>query len=88
MLGRESAEPMILAEQAGSCRAASGSWRWGRCCSDPRLEHVTRQLGVFAGFRLTIVCMLPVALALSGTSEQRHLTTGTTRRAPPHAQGE
>jgi hypothetical protein len=69
MLGRESAEPMILAEQAGEL---SGGVRFvafgGRCCSDPRLEHVTWPLGMFAGFRLTIACMLPVALALSGTS--------------------
>ena len=37
MLGRESAEPMILAEQARSCRAASGSWRLGAVLLGPAL---------------------------------------------------
>ena len=45
-----------------------GWWRLGAVLLGPALGHVTWQLGMFAGFRLTIVCMLPVALALSGTS--------------------
>ncbi len=75
LAGRESEEASRLNEELGDLLGGITFLLFGAVLLGPALEHVTWQDGVYAVLSLTIVRMLPVAIAMVG-SGARWQTTG------------
>ena len=67
VLGRGSGEIMIFTEEAGDLLDGVTFLAFGAVLLGPTLEHVSWQMALYAVLSLTLVRMLPVALALWGT---------------------
>jgi len=67
VLGRGSGEIMIFTEEAGDLLDGVTFLAFGAVLLGPTLEHVSWQMALYAVLSLTIVRMLPVAIALWGT---------------------
>jgi NhaP-type Na+/H+ or K+/H+ antiporter len=67
LLRGDAGEITIFADEAGGLLDGITFLFFGAVLLGPTLEHVTWQMGLYAALSLTVVRMLPVALALWGT---------------------
>jgi sodium/hydrogen antiporter len=67
LLRGDTGEITIFSDQAGALLDGVTFLFFGAVLLGPTLEHVTWQMALYAALSLTVVRMLPVALALWGT---------------------